>query len=376
MALFALVPLAVCIYEIFSLIVPLKLPAWVKILLSLVLLSGLAKNFVYRRTADGFELAELHYTMTLALSVIFNFVVAVVFMLLVKDIILLFWKILIRSPFPSAQASTIVFAIGIIATVYGTYEGLRVPDVKRYDVNIKGLGRELDGMKIALMVDIHADILTDRNFVRVITDKTNALEPDVILLPGDFVDGTVKARYSDVEPLKDLRAKYGVYGTTGNHEYYYDYNRWMVQLEEFGIHIMQNESVLITSGDSRIAIAGLPDPTGGQMGRTGRDIAATLKGIPEGVPVVLMDHQPRFAPENAGHNVALQVSGHTHGGQIPGIYWLVKRFNNGFVRGWYDLGSMSLYVSPGTSQWNGLPMRIFDPAEITLFTLHAEEGGN
>lgn len=369
MAMFAIVPLVVCIYEILSLIVPLKLPVCGKILLSAVLLSGLAKNLVYRRTAEGFELLEMPYLLTLTLSVIFNFVVAVVFMLIVKDIIRLAWFMIIRSPFPSANASALVFMIGIIATIYGTYEGLRVPDVKEYDVNIKGLGRSLDGMRIAVMVDIHADVLTDREFVRTITEKTNALKPDVILLPGDFVDGTVKARYQDIEPLKDLRARYGVFGTTGNHEYYYDFNRWMIQLEEFGIDILQNENVIITSGDDRIAIAGLPDPTGGMMRILERDIDSALKDIPEGVPVVLMDHQPRFARENAEHNIALQVSGHTHGGQIPGIYQLVKRFNAGFVRGWYNVKNMMLYVSPGTSQWNGLPMRIFDPAEITLFVL-------
>ena len=114
-------------------------------------------------------------------------------------------------------------------------------------------------------------------------------------------------------------------------------------------------------------IAGVPDPTGGN-----HDTPRALEGVPDGVPVILMDHQPRFARENAKHNVALQVSGHTHGGQMPVVYELTRRFNGGFVRGWYDIGGMKLYVSPGTSQWDGFPMRLFDPSEISLFTLHAE----
>ncbi len=85
-----------------------------------------------------------------------------------------------------------------------------------------------------------------------------------------------------------------------------------------------------------------------------------------------MDHQPRFARDNAKSRVALQVSGHTHGGQIPVVYQITRRFNGGFVRGWYDIDGMKLYVSPGTSQWDGFPMRVFDPSEITLFILKAD----
>ena len=108
------------------------------------------------------------------------------------------------------------------------------------------------------------------------------------------------------------------------------------------------------------------------MGLTAPDIDAALKSAPENVPVILMDHQPGGARRNAEHGVSLQVSGHTHGGQIPGVYTLVQRANGGFVRGWYEVGSMRLYVSPGTSQWNGFAMRLFDPSEITLFVLKCE----
>ena len=373
MSLFMILPIIVCVYEAVSLILPLKLPMFVKIIMAVILFSGLMKMFVYRRTSSGFELIEYPYWVTFALTVIYNFVIVVVFMLLVKDIVFILWKIFSRTPFPASTASLVVLVIGLCATFYGTYEGLRVPGVNVHDVKISGLGREFDGMRIAMMVDIHADELTDREFVRTVTEKTNALSPDVILIPGDFVDGTVKNRYADIEPLKDLKARFGVYGVTGNHEYYYDYDNWTNTLWDMGIKILMNEHVEIVSGDDKLIIAGLPDPTGGQMGRMARDIDAALKDIPENVPVILMDHQPRFVPENAERGVALQVSGHTHGGQMPGIYQLVKRANRGFVRGWYDVGSMRLYVSPGTSQWNGFALRLFDPAEITLFTLHSED---
>ncbi len=363
-SLFMLLPLTVCVYEILSFVLPLKFPAWAKILLALLLFSGLAKNFLLHRTASGFEIYELPYIPTLIISILFNLIIVALFMVIVKDI---FCKIFLPVKFPAHYASLFVLTAAFCATLYGTYEALRQPDINTHEIHIPGLGRELDGFRVAVLVDIHADPLTNREFVSKLVERTNALKPDVILMPGDFVDGTVRDRLNDLEPLSQLKAP--VYGTTGNHEYYYDFSGWIKKLPELGVNILTNEHAIISSGDAKLIIAGLPDHTSGMMGIEPRDISRTLEGVPEGVPVILMDHQPRDARTNAEHNVALQVSGHTHGGQMPGIYTLVKRANAGFVRGWYDVDGMKLYVSPGTSQWNGFSCRILDPAEITLFVL-------
>ena len=372
MRAFMLIPLAVCIYEIASLILPLKLPLWPRLLAGLLLLSGLAKSLLYKPTPEGFEIYELPYGVALWFAVVFNFIVVSFFLLLAKDAIWILWKIFTRESFPDYYAALFVFSLSLCATLYGTYEALKLPPVARHEVAIKGLGKDFDGMKIAMLVDIHTDELTNHNAVKKIVDRTNALNPDLILMPGDFVDGTVKARSHDLEPIRDLKAKHGVFGVTGNHEYYFDFNGWMKELEEFGVKLLNNENVVISSGDSRLTLAGLPDRTGGMMGKTARNIDEALKDIPDDVPVILMDHQPGAARENAKHNIALQVSGHTHGGQIPIMYSLVKKINNGFVRGWYDVEEMKLYVSPGTSQWNGFACRLFDPSEITLFTLRCD----
>ena len=370
--LFTLVPLLVCIYEIISLILPLKIPAWAKLFASLILLSGLAK-FMFRRTETGIDSLNMSYYVMLAASLVFNFIVVAVFILLAKDILFLLWKIFARrSLFPAHNASLFVFSVALVATLYGTYEGLKLPAVKSYDVHLNNLGHDLDGLKIALLVDIHADILTNSNAVQAIVDRTNSLNPDVILMPGDFVDGRVINRRKDLEPLKNLRAKFGVFGSTGNHEYYYDYYGWQKVFPELGVRMLTNEHVVLTSGDSQLVIAGVPDPTGQSMGLDTRSTSSALAGAPQGVPVILMDHQPRDAQANAKQGVSLQVSGHTHGGQMPIIYTITRKANAGYVRGWYDAGAMKLYVSPGTSQWNGFACRIFDPSEITLFTLRAD----
>ena len=369
MRAFILIPLAVCVYEIASLILPLKLPLWGRILAYLILLSGLLKGMLYRQTPTGFEIITLPYGGALLISMVFNFIIVAFFMLLVKDAIFIIWKIFSRVKFPGYYASLFVFSLAFCTTLYGTYEGLKLPPVVNHEVFIKGLGKEFDGLRVAMLVDIHADELTNHDAVQKIVDRTNALNPDLILIPGDFVDGTVKARSNDLAPIKELKAKLGVLGVTGNHEYYFDYHGWIKEIQNLGVRLLMNEHVILTSGDSKLIIAGVPDITGKMMGLTAPDLEQALKDTPD-APVVLMDHRPDAARENARYkNIALQVSGHTHGGQMPGMYQLVKRANKGFIRGWYDVDGMKLYVSPGTSQWNGFAFRLFDPSEISLFTL-------
>ncbi len=373
MRAFMLIPLAVCIYEIASLILPLKLPLWGRILSYLILLSGLLKGFLYRRTPLGLDIIEIPYGGALLISIIFNFIIVAFFILLVKDAAFILWKIFLKIKFPGYYASLFAFSIALCTTLYGTYEGLKIPPVVTHEISIKNLGREFDGMKIAMLVDIHADELTNYKAVQKIVDKTNALNPDLILIPGDFVDGSVRARSKDLAPIKNLKAKFGVLGVTGNHEYYFDFQGWLKEIQNLGVNLLNNEKVILTSGDSKLIIAGVPDITGKMMGFTAPDLEKALKEAPEDTPVILMDHRPDAAKENAKHkNIALQVSGHTHGGQMPGIYQLVKRANKGFIRGWYDVDGMKLYVSPGTSQWNGFAFRLFDPSEISLFILRSK----
>lgn len=362
-----LVPCLICLYDILSMIFPLRFSWLVKIFLILLILSGPAKMLIMRMTPSGFTIPELTRNIALLLSAMFSFMITAAIMLIVKDIAQVLWRVFLHAKFPAHYASLTVLILAAVSTVYGVYQGTRVPDVIRHDVKIPGLAKSFDGLRVAMIVDIHAGSVNRRPFVESVVDCVNALSPDVILIPGDFVDGHVKDRKYDLEPLANLRAKFGVLAVTGNHEYYYDLRGWLETLTGFGIKFLENEHVIISSGDSQLVIAGVNDPTSGN-----HDTPRALKDSPANVPVILMDHQPKFAHDNAKLGVALQVSGHTHGGQIPVVFQLVRRVNGGFVRGWYDIDGMKLYVSPGTSQWDGFPMRLFDPSEISLFTLHAE----
>ena len=147
----------------------------------------------------------------------------------------------------------------------------------------------------------------------------------------------------------------------------------MKQLTEWGVTMLENRHVVLTLGDGKLVIAGVTDQQGGRFGFYATNTEEALRGAPYGIPVILMAHRPETAAENAKAGAALQLSGHTHGGMMPVLDSIVARFNGGYVRGWYDVGPMKLYVSRGTSLWNGFPMRLFDPAEITLLVLHGTD---
>jgi predicted MPP superfamily phosphohydrolase len=157
----------------------------------------------------------------------------------------------------------------------------------------------------------------------------------------------------------------------GNHEYYSDYVAWMAAYRALGLTMLENGHVLIKRQDALLAVAGLTDRQAGAFGLPRPDLSAALEGIPAGTPVILLEHRPGDAPANARAGVALQLSGHTHGGQIRGLDLLTKRANNGFVSGLYQVGDMKLYVSNGTGLWNGLAIRLGRPSEITQIVLRA-----
>lgn len=257
----------------------------------------------------------------------------------------------------------------VLATA-GMIGGTGAPRVKEETVAVNHLPESADGLTVAVLADIHVDGITRADRVRKMVESTNALNPDIVIIAGDFVDGTVPVHGDDLRPLAELKARYGVFGVPGNHEYYSGYEDWMEFLPTLGIRMLPNEHVL--TGGGAVVLAGVTDPVAGMMGREKPDIRKALAGAPEGGMRLLASHQPRLAREAAAHGVDLQVSGHTHGGMITGMDRIVARFNEGFVSGLYTVGKMKLYVSNGAGIWNGFPLRIGVPAEIVLIRLRKE----
>ncbi|MCW4592378.1 metallophosphoesterase [Gluconacetobacter entanii] len=259
---------------------------------------------------------------------------------------------------------------GMLAAI-GVANALRVPSVRDVSVTIPGLSPAFDGYRLVQLTDMHISRPFPARWATSVVERTNAADADLIVVTGDFIDGSVAMRRADVAPLAQLHAPDGVLAVPGNHEYFFDYDDWMQHLSELGFHMLLNRHAVITRGGGRLVIAGVTDRSAPGHGQAGPDLAAALAGSPADAPIVLLDHRPGDARVAAGRGVALQLSGHTHGGMIVGLDRLVARGNNGFVSGRYDVGGMTLYVSNGTGLWPGFALRLGRPSEITRFSLHA-----
>ncbi len=260
-----------------------------------------------------------------------------------------------------------IFAWGLSAV--GIYNSLKVPVVNEVVFENSRVPACLDGYRIVQISDLHVSAAARRWRTEAIVEKANELNADLVVVTGDIVDGTVAKRRRDVEPLKDLTAKDGVFFCEGNHEYIFNWHAWRAQYEKWGLRLLENEGVPLRPG---LYVAGVSDPAARRGGAPWPDARQAFVAETNGAFRVLLQHRPNFSDLNVP--VDLQLSGHTHGGIAPGLTWIVARYNNGFLKGFQPRsGDCScdgaVYTSPGTGQWAGFPIRFFNDPEITVITL-------
>lgn len=246
---------------------------------------------------------------------------------------------------------------------YAIWQGLRSVAVKRVEVPVRRLPQELHGFRIVQLTDVHIGPTLDGAWLKQVVDRVNALNPDVIAITGDLVDAPVSALRNHIAPLGELKAAHGVFFVTGNHEYYSGHEEWLVELSRLRVRVLRNERVTVCRGEAALDIAGIDDYTGDRFPGHGPDLKRALSGREQGRPVVLLAHQPLAVEEAAAHGVDLQLSGHTHGGQLWPWGFFV-RLQQRYIAGLHRIGETTLYVSCGTGYW-GPPMRLGAPAEIT-----------
>ncbi|MCX4512782.1 metallophosphoesterase [Streptomyces sp. NBC_01619] len=256
-------------------------------------------------------------------------------------------------------------AAGVVAagTVgYGAYGVLRGPKVKRVTVPLAKLARGMHGYRIAVVSDIHLGPILGRAHAQRIVDTINATQPDLVAIVGDLVDGSVADLGRSAEPLAQLRARDGSYFVTGNHEYFSGADAWVDHVRELGLTPLRNDRVEIAGFD----LAGVDDVAGESEGQ-GPDFARALGDRDRGRAAVLLAHQPVVIHDAVRHGVDLQLSGHTHGGQLwPGNY--LAELANPTVAGLEKYGDTQLYVSRGAGAW-GPPVRVGAPSDITVVEL-------
>jgi predicted MPP superfamily phosphohydrolase len=273
---------------------------------------------------------------------------------------------------PRGRAALV--AAGTLAVVaIATRKGLSPPGLVRFELELERWPLALDGFRIAQISDIHIGPILDRRFARRITERVNALEADLIAVTGDVVDGRLELLREEVEPFSALRARYGTCFVTGNHDHMSGAGGWSERMAELGMRVLRNERITIEAapgGSGRFELAGVDDHRSRYMpGEGGEDLDAALADLPGDRPCLLLAHDPGSFKRASAMGIDLQLSGHTHGGQIWPFEYLV-RLATPFVSGLHRRGSALLYVSRGTGFW-GPPMRLGAPAEITEITLRS-----
>lgn len=254
------------------------------------------------------------------------------------------------------------------------------PRIVRLELAPRRWPARLDGFTIALLSDFHYDPYFSAHPLHAAVGMVNALQPDLIALTGDFVSLPLFTKNDEhaafaADPcarvLRQMQAPHGMWAVMGNHDFYSDPEIVTSALQSQGIHVLANESAAIESNGARFWLAGVNDV----LGHTA-DLVAALREIPHDEAVVLLAHEPDYADYVSQHPVDLQLSGHSHGGQVrlpfaPPLY--LPEMARKYVWGLYNVGPLTLYTNPGLGTV-GLPMRLNCPPEITLIMLREGNG--
>ncbi|WP_328780836.1 metallophosphoesterase [Streptomyces canus] len=271
-----------------------------------------------------------------------------------------------RRLFVSRVVAGAAAAAAVTTVGYGTYGVLRGPRVKRVTVPLAKLPRAAHGYRIAVVSDIHLSPVLGRGFAQKVVDTINSTRPDLIAVVGDLVDGSVKDLGPAAAPLAQLEARHGSFFVTGNHEYFSGAEQWVEEVRRLGLRPLENDRTELAWFD----LAGVNDIAGESEGQ-GPDFAKALGDRDTARACVLLAHQPVQIHDAVDHGVDLQLSGHTHGGQLwPGN--LLAEAANPTVAGLERYGDTQLYVSRGAGAW-GPPTRVGAPSDITVIELASKQ---
>ncbi|MCW6003301.1 metallophosphoesterase [Micromonospora sp. CPCC 205371] len=259
-------------------------------------------------------------------------------------------------------------AVAVSFTGFGVSRAYKTPTIKRHDIPMPRLDRRADGLRLAVLADLHVGPLLGTGQVERMVEMVNDLDADLVAVVGDVVTSEPGRVREALLPLTRMRGRHGVYYVTGNHEYYVGPEKWTEAAAELDLRVLRNERVEIAHGGGVIDLAGVNDITGAQYADP-PDYEATLGGRDQSRPVVLMAHQPVAVHDAAPYGVDLQLSGHTHGGQMFPFNYLVG-LQQPVVSGLGNVDGTPVYVTNGAGFW-GPPVRVGADPDITLLTLRA-----
>jgi uncharacterized protein len=269
-----------------------------------------------------------------------------------------------------AIGATLAAGGTVIRGVRGALYEIVAPQVV---VKLERLPRSLDGFRLVMLTDLHIGPILRQRFMRHVVDKANALRPDAVVICGDIADARPAHVLDDLRPLTELRSRCGTFYVTGNHEYYWGADDWVRAIASLGVRVLGNQRVSIgdAAGGASLDLAGIHDPTGGHWSHALAPHAkSAVSGRRDDRELILLAHQPLQVPDAVEIGAGLQLSGHTHGGQLWPFGALVQRAQP-YISGLHrHAPGTQIYVSRGTGFW-GPPMRVLAPAEITEIILTA-----
>ena len=349
--------------------VPCKLALFA--LAGLILSKTIIGHFLYNSWTPEFPL-PIHATWSLLQCAL----LALALLGAITDVFRLLRRLLRRKAPAAARPGLppVLLLISLLLAALGTHAALRVPSVTPVEIVVPGLPAAWDGLTVAQLSDVHASKTFPGNWLAGVVDAVNAARPDLIVITGDLFDGSPRQRFDDLRPLRRLRAPLGVYACPGNHEYYSGLTAWRPRFSSLGILLLENDHVLLRRNGAELILAGLNDDVAERFSLPRPDIRQALGSTEASLPLILMAHRPHLVEQLkqlSRPGAALQLSGHTHGGQVFGLDLLVRRVNKGYLRGLYEIGPVRLYISTGTALWSGFPLRLGVPSEIPLITLRS-----
>lgn len=367
---------------LWRLVLPLKAPLWVKFAVGLLVAFTSCKYIIYRYIGGSIAGPDLPPAFLVTMEVLFMTLLFTGFFLAVRECVRVVLWILRRVGIlaqrtceSSCSHNKQVVGIALLSLVlasYGVWNATKVPDVRTIEITIPNLPKAFDGFVIVQLTDTHVGPILQKAWLEEVVAKTMALDADMIVFTGDFIDGSVEKVGPMIAPLADLQAPYGVYGVMGNHEYISEMPYWNKVFKKLGFDMLHNEHRTIERDGATLILAGVTDPASMRYGLEGPDRAKALakkKGQAEEKEsfVILLDHQAKHGFQNP--HADLQLSGHTHGGQMYLFEYIVAAANGGYVRGLYEQDGQQLYVSNGAALWHGFSCRIGIDSEITKIVL-------
>lgn len=312
--------------------------------------------------------------LTKVLYFLFGFVFFLFIISFVRDVLWMLIDFIRHAPMDNMKNPSLLQKVNIYTLLfcfafclYGVYEAEKNAAIKTYDISSSKIKKET---RLVMLSDLHIDVDVSTDYVKNLVKRVNALNPDVIVLVGDVIDNSSKALYKQMEELKELKAKDGVYVVLGNHEFYVGAMDWGMKFGSMGFNFLNNYGMKID--DSGLYIAGIPDINAAQGSRMKVKVDSALYNADQEDYVVLLSHTPKITEDMENKHIDMMLSGHTHGGQIYPFHYFAQQANDGMLAGFYNRKDINIYISRGTRYW-GPPLRIFAPSEITVFNFSPEK---